>query len=437
MDGTVQHHPMVLQHQPTAIQMAMENLRIQQASERQKTNTMKGLNNPFQQFPGASQIAGNQRNVHGSAYYFHATGNGLQDALIGAISVVTLKSSTAERMPITALNCTLVSELTSITVNCNVVRQGNDYEISYQPSIKGRNKLHVVVDGQHIRGSPFSIGVRDSLERLGIQPILTYDGLAGPFGVALSSKRQELVVTERDRHCVSIFGFDGKKGTFGTKGSGEGHFDAPYGVAVDNMGCILVADHNNHRIQKFSAEGRFIAARRIRGSGFLQLSLPTGIAYNAINNKIYVLDVHYHRVSIINSDLTHFSAFGKKGNGRGEFNFAWGIACDSTGKVYVADTANHRIQVFTSNGELLRIFGRCGLGRGEMNFPNNIVVANNIVYISNSTCISVFTSEGQFVTSFGMQGARLGEFNCPRGVAADSDGVVYVCDCKNNRLQLF
>lgn len=51
--------------------------------------------------------------------------------------------------------------------------------------------------------------------------------------------------------------------------------------------------------------------------------------------------------------------------------------------------------------------------------------------------VSVFTSEGQFMTSFGTRGEGQGEFKCPRGLAVNNEGVIYVCDYYNNRLQAF
>ena len=53
--------------------------------------------------------------------------------------------------------------------------------------------------------------------------------------------------------------------------------------------------------------------------------------------------------------------------------------------------------------------------------------------------ISVFTSKGQFVISFGQEGSEPGEFNDPgpHGIAVDSNGLVYVCDSSNSRIQVF
>ncbi len=62
------------------------------------------------------------------------------------------------------------------------------------------------------------------------------------------------MVAEESKHCVSIFSSSGEKlQSFGTLGSGQEQLSYPCNVAVDGEGNILVADSNNHRIQKFTA----------------------------------------------------------------------------------------------------------------------------------------------------------------------------------------
>ncbi len=48
----------------------------------------------------------------------------------------------------------------------------------------------------------------------------------------------------------------GKEGE--TSGTGEGEFNKPYGVATDESGNIYVADRDNNRVQKFSADAVFV-----------------------------------------------------------------------------------------------------------------------------------------------------------------------------------
>ena len=374
----------------------------------------------------------------------HATGKSLEVAVVGVKSTAILQAVSYEGKPfdkpIKSLECELVSEITGTRTNSNVERRGqSQYEISYQPTIKGRHQLHIKVEGQHIRGSPSSVAVKSPVEKLGT-PILTLGGVDRPMGVAIN-KRGEVVVTEGGGHCVSVFSPNGKMlRSFGIKGSGHGQFNWPYGVTVDGKGNILVADTLNYQIQKFTAGGQFLTAVGEADSGPMQFCCPTDIAFNTISNKVYVVDNGNHHIQVLNSDLTFSSTFGKEGNGKGQFSSPCGVACDSTGNVYVADTANHRIQVFTAEGKFIRMFGRRGQSRRELAGPLYVAVdTSGMVYVSerDNYRVSVFTTEGQFVTSFGRKGSGPGEFNSPRGLAVDKNGVVYVCEYKNSGIQAF
>ena len=66
-----------------------------------------------------------------------------------------------------------------------------------------------------------------------------------------------------------------------------------------------------------------------------------------------------------------------------------------------------------------------------------LMISSVLVSGGKNHCVSVFTREGKFITSFGKKGSKEGEFDCPSGLAIDSDGVLYVCDFNNRRVQLF
>ena len=364
----------------------------------------------------------------------HATGKGIA-AVVGEMSTAVLQAVNFKGQPceepIQSSECELVSELSGTRTRGSVERKGqSQYEINYQPTIKGRHQLLVKVEGQHIRGSPFTISAKSPVEKLGT-PILTLHRVNGPWGVAIN-QRGEVIVAEYDGHCVSVFSPSGEKvRTFGTRGSGQGQFWYPCGVAVDDEWNILVTDGVHHRIQKFTPEGQFLTAVGAKGQGPLQFDLPTDIVLNAANKKVYVTDCWNHRVQVLNSDLTFSSSFGKRGSGKGQFASPRGIACDSTGKVYVADCGNHRVQVFTAEGKFLKMFGRWGDGRGEQSGPIGVAIdSNDVVFVSEggNSRVSVFTSEGVFVTLFGSRGEGPGQFKEPCGIAVDNSGVAYVCD---------
>ena len=377
----------------------------------------------------------------------HITGKGLEVAVVGEKSTAILHAVSCkgeEPICIKSLDCELVSEITGTRVSCKVKRrEQNQCEISYQPTIKGRHQLHIKVEGQHVRGSPSSVAVRCPVERLDtlILP-LDLGWMLKPRGIVINQKG-EVVVTEFNGHCVSVFSPNGKKiRSFGTSGSRQGELQGPCDLALDGEGNILVADFNNHRIQKFTAEGEFLTAAGTStgkaGHKNLQFNHPNDVVFNTTNNKVYVVDCDNHRIQILNSDLTFSRKFGKEGLGNGQFRYPRGIACDSTGNVYVTDHDNNRIQVFTAEGVFLRMFVQ---GWSRLSGPWCITIdTGGVVYVSETGNhrISVFTSEGRFVKSFGgREGDGPGEFNFPRGLAVDNNGLVYVCDLDNNRIQVF
>ena len=340
-----------------------------------------------------------------------------------------------------SLKCELLSEITGARTYCRVERRGrSQYEINYQPTVKGRHQLRIKGDNQHIKGSPFGIAAKSPVESLGV-PILTVHGVDGPWGVAIH-QNGEMVVTEWCGNRISVFSPSGEKlRSFGKRGFEFGleELDCPSEVAVDTKGDILVVNSGKHCITKFTREGQFVTTVGTFGSGPQSFCFPTGIALNASNNKWYVTDTDNDRVQVLNSDLTFSGTFGKKGSSPGYFSFPTGIACDSTGKVYVAD--KHGVQVFTAEGKSFLIwFGRGKHGRGELELYRPCAVAidtNDMVYVGEEHCVSVFNSEGHFVTSFGRGGGWPGAFWFPRGLAVDSSGVVYVCDQNNKRVQIF
>ena len=366
-----------------------------------------------------------QRSLYIDPSNCQVTGKGVEAAKVMEKSTVLLRAvnygGKSYEKPIMSLECELESEITCTRTSCSVERRGqSQYEISYQPTIKGRHQLHIKVEGQHVRGSPFSVAVTLPIEKLGT-PILTIGDVEKPWGVAIN-QRGEVVVSDMKMHCVSVFSTSGVKlRSFGTQ------LNEPHGVAVDCDGNILVVDRGNHRIKKFTAEGKFLA---VVGRGLD----PIAIAIS--NKKVYVADFNNHCIQFLHSNL---GTFGKKGSGKGQFNCPQGIACDSTGNVYVADRDNHRIQVFTAEGKFLWMFGRRGRGNGELNKPISIAVHDGLLYIGEGENgrVSVFTLEGQFVTSFGSKGAGPGQFGWPCGLAVDSNGVVYVCDSKSKNVQVF
>ena len=128
----------------------------------------------------------------------------------------------------------------------------------------------------------------------------------------------------------------------------------PVGIAVDSSsGNVYVADTANHRIQVFSSNGTFIISEWGRfGGGNGSFNHPQGIAVDQEGN-VYVADTANNRIQVFSSNGTFISKWGRFGGaglGNDTLKFPADIAVDSSsGNVYVADTANNRIQVFSNS----------------------------------------------------------------------------------------
>jgi sugar lactone lactonase YvrE len=226
---------------------------------------------------------------------------------------------------------------------------------------------------------------------------------------------------------------------WGTKGTGNGQFEFPNGIAVDSSGNVYVTDYGINRVQKFDSTGVYITKWGNYGSGNGQFYLPIGIAVDSSGN-VYVADRGNHRVQKFNSGGGYITQWGHLGGGNGQFDGPPGIAIESSGNVYVTDTVNMRVQKFDSTGVYITKWGTRGSGNGQFDGPGGIAVdSSGNVYVADTVNMRVqkFDSGGGYINQWGTRGSGNGQFDYPEGIAVDSSGNVYVTDTWNNRVQKF
>jgi hypothetical protein len=108
---------------------------------------------------------------------------------------------------------------------------------------------------------------------------------------------------------VQVFEVNGGEATlvahWGKHGDAPGQLHYPYDILLDDdamagrpSGHVYLCEFGNHRVQKFTPSGRFVAS------------------------------------------------WGKSGRGEGELAGPWGFARDSQGRMFVLDSYNHRVQRF-------------------------------------------------------------------------------------------
>ena len=302
-------------------------------------------------------------------------------------------------VPPSLISCSLTPPDNSKPLQCSVKesRQSGQYKVVFTPVTRGLHQLHVRVYDIEISGSSTSIPVSVPPEKRGT-PVKTISGLRGPSGVAVTNDGQ-VIVSERDGHCISILDKEGKKiRSFGSYGITRGQLKYPEGVAISLKGTILVADSNNHRIQEFTMDGKYkchVCNRRCR---CLQFYYPHGIAVNRTTGQVVVTEYGHHNVQVLNSNLTFSHRFGWCGSRQKSFRRPIDVAVDNEGFVYVADRGNHRIQKFTIEGQFVCSFGTEGSQPGQLYYSSGVTVDDNdLVYVSDrNEYISVYMPNGEY-----------------------------------------
>ena len=311
------------------------------------------------------------------------------------------------------------------------------YNISYYPRVQGTMKVLVKVNWEHIHESPFTVTGRP----FHAKPVFSFgqkgpgDGkFHRPYGVAVNDM-DEIVVADNWNHCVQVFDSNGNfLRSFGRRGENPGEFDYPNGIAIDKDRNIFISEWGNDRVQIFSWEGRYLGSFGGMGSLDSQLKCPRGLSLDSAGN-IIVADTGNKQIKIFTPDGTFIVKIGGQDCFTAPFHC---VQCDEL--LIVSDSAQGCIKVFNKEGQFQYKFGKKGEGDGEFIHPNLLSVTQSkhlLVCDLGNHRIQVFELTGKFVGKFGTNGSKLGEFDEPFSVAVLSNDQTVVSDLKNNRIQIF
>ncbi|MEJ8836769.1 6-bladed beta-propeller [Ramlibacter sp. AN1133] len=224
----------------------------------------------------------------------------------------------------------------------------------------------------------------------------------------------------------------------GENRTGEG-LDKPYGVAARN-GRIYIGDTAARNVIMFDLNAK--KYKRIGTEDPGAIRMPLGIDLDADGN-LYVLDATLKKIFVYDGEGKYLRTMAQ--------DIKWsrpvGLTVDSASKrIYAVDaggvdSTEHKVRVLDlATGKLLLEIGSRGNGPGELNLPRDVAIGHDgLVYVvdGGNFRIQVFDKDGKFVKTFGGIGRRSGQFARPKEIAVDREGNLYVVDTAFANVQIF
>lgn len=240
-------------------------------------------------------------------------------------------------------------------------------------------------------------------------------------------------------------------------------FRNPYGVAVDSIGNVYVADQGDHRIRKITPDGTTTTLAGSGVAGFAngvgasaKFDSPNGITVDVAGN-VYVADSGNYRIRKItpNGMVSTYAGISISRSDDGPISSAsfvvpTDIAVDADGTMYVTD--QNRVRKISTTGMVSTLAGSGTTGsangtgaaasfdnvRGiDIDRAHNVYVTdsfnNKVRKISPTGVVSTFAGSGAFSTIDGP--APSATFSFPLGLAVDRFGNVFVADSFSQRVR--
>ncbi|MBI3943848.1 MAG: SBBP repeat-containing protein [Chloroflexi bacterium] len=258
--------------------------------------------------------------------------------------------------------------------------------------------------------------------------------LAIPFDVAV------------DRNANMYVSDSGRILKFDVGGNLVKKFDIPKDAPLLFAGSLVVApdqtiwiaDTSANQVKHYDADGNVLPGLTSVGSDPGQLQQPTDVATD-IQGNIYVAEKGNRRIQVFSPDGKSIRTFGKPGQEPGQITDPRSLAVDKDGNIYVVDVANVRVMKYDNQGNYVLEFEPPRSG-------DRFTLLRSVVYDSMRNLLFVldgqggrvhaYTTEGKYRRTYGDSGDGEFQFRNPQGLGVGLDGVVYVADTGNVRIQL-
>ena len=264
--------------------------------------------------------------------------------------------------------------------------------------------------------------------------------LAGPFGVAVDAFGN-LYIGDTGNNRIRKVGTNGiitsVPGAFSGDGGGgtNGILYYPFGVAVDASGNVFFADGNKERIRKLGTNGIITTvagngSRGYSGDGGAAtnaaLNSPFGVAVDALGN-LFVADTQNSLLRKVgtNGIITTVAGGGVGGDGGPAINASlagtYGVTVDGLGNLFIATAGN--IRKVGTNGIITTVAGGGGGGDGGAATNASLAVPYGVAVDGNGN-VFIADYQNSNIRKVIAQGPMLALDNVGASTAGNYDVVV-------------
>jgi sugar lactone lactonase YvrE len=186
------------------------------------------------------------------------------------------------------------------------------------------------------------------------------------------------------------------------------------------------------------------------------ITLPAGTTMGASASLAF--DARGHLL-VLTRGAQPFFEFDENGTfirtfGDNLFTRAHGLRLDLDGNIWATDVGAHLVYKLSAQGQVLLTLGTKGeagewneaAGSRKLNQPNDVAIASNgdVFIVQGHTPgprgdarVLKFDKTGKFIKSWGGKGNAPGQFEVAHGIAIDAQGLLWVTDRENQRIQIF
>jgi DNA-binding beta-propeller fold protein YncE len=167
----------------------------------------------------------------------------------------------------------------------------------------------------------------------------------------------------------------------------------------------------------------------------------TAVAVDS-RDQVFVYNRGDHPVMVFDREGRFLRSWGE-----GQTSRAHGITIGPDDAVWLTDDGNHTIRKHTPEGKLLLTLGdpdkpTAAHGGKPFNRPTHVALhpRTGEIFVSDgygNSRVHKYDPAGRLLLSWGEPGTDPGCFNIPHNIATDADGLVYVADRENHRVQVF